>query len=533
MDKTNGLTTPGGNPEFLVNPPSVLEAGPTDSGEGQLSHVHQSQISSRHEQENSKLIHRLSEMEKVISQMNDQLQRLTKENELLRNKVINQEQRSDTKIPFEYQTDEEELARETDWIIKKQRRNRKKRKAESSPEVTIESSSFSNEGEVVNESNVNKVHNMSHQGIADLAEKGESKKALPPPVHIIGVKTYEEIKTLVEPVTSSYEIVAQNNNKWKIITTDSDSYRKLAKTLDDVKAQWYTYEDKNTRPIKVMARGLHHTCEKQDIIDDLQQKNYKIIDVVNIMKKERIRDEDGNEELSRRRLPLFMLTFNQMETMDRIHDIRSILNMKVKIEPLRKTSDMIPQCKRCQGFNHTRKFCHRDPRCVKCAEKHLTIDCKLSRNSKPTCINCQEQHPASYRGCEVAKQLQKIWNQRHKQNNQKASARGTVVPDKATQRKPTATSFPWRGPHTSARNGKEEKQTSCTRAETIYQAKPLARSANYENHWDNAISDNLKKAIESQKESLDKIMEKLEELTQKIVHVEARVQRIETRKVRI
>lgn len=83
--------------------------------------------------------------------------------------------------------------------------------------------------------------------------------------------------------------------------------------------------------------------------------------------------------------------------------------MKVKIEALRK-NNIIPQCKRCQRFGHTQKFCQRAATCVKCAGNHLTVECNKPKNAPPKCSNCAETHPANYRGCLVAKGLQKRRN---------------------------------------------------------------------------------------------------------------------------
>jgi hypothetical protein len=87
---------------------------------------------------------------------------------------------------------------------------------------------------------------------------------------------------------------------------------------------------------------------------------------------------------------------------------------KVEIEAL-KMSTLIPQCKRCQAFGHTQKYCNKECRCVKCAGKHQTKDCKKTAEEKPKCIHCGEDHPASYRGCTIAIELQKIRNNTLKQ----------------------------------------------------------------------------------------------------------------------
>lgn len=45
-------------------------------------------------------------------------------------------------------------------------------------------------------------------------------------------------------------------------------------------------------------------------------------------------------------------------------------------------------------------------RCVKCAEGHKTTECpKKDRNTPATCILCFGDHPASYKGCQVYKEI--------------------------------------------------------------------------------------------------------------------------------
>lgn len=105
-----------------------------------------------------------------------------------------------------------------------------------------------------------------------------------------------------------------------------------------------------------------------------------------------------------------MLTFDNQEQIEKIYKIKTIFNMVFKIKLLRRNSKLILQCKRCQGFNHTRAYCRKEPRCVKCAGKHLTKNCFASRNTSPKCINCKESHLANYRGCEIAKKFQKRRN---------------------------------------------------------------------------------------------------------------------------
>jgi hypothetical protein len=102
-----------------------------------------------------------------------------------------------------------------------------------------------------------------------------------------------------------------------------------------------------------------------------------------------------------------MLTFEKKEDIKRIFEIKEILSMKVTIEALRR-SKLIPQCKNCQAYGHTQKYCRKEATCVKCVGKHHMKECKKPEQSHPKCVNCGEVHPANYRGCVVAKNYKKF-----------------------------------------------------------------------------------------------------------------------------
>jgi hypothetical protein len=151
-----------------------------------------------------------------------------------------------------------------------------------------------------------------------------------------------------------------------------------------------------------MARNLHHSCNPGRIVSDLQARGYKVIDAANKHKWK-----------SKEPLDMYILMFSADENTNKIYEIASILGSKVEIQPLR-TSKLTPQCKQCQAYGHTQRYCNKDSRCVKCAGKHHTKECRKPKEAQPKCIHCREVHPANYRGCSVAIKLQKIKTQNTK-----------------------------------------------------------------------------------------------------------------------
>lgn len=374
--------------------------------------------------ENDELRLRLNQVDEIIKKLQNQVNNLVAENNQLKSAKSNE-----TEI---YSTDSEELERETgetreyDWIVnskkkKKQSKRAKldsnKRKAESSPEV-VTGSTFAPASKLSEAAKPKPIP----------VGTAQQKENPPPPINIAGIDDYGKIKEIMVNFQCDYKIVSLNNNIWKINMPDSNSYRELSTVLNNKGHEWYTYENKNVRPIKVMVRGLHNSCQKDDIIEDLQKKNLKIIDAVNIIKKEYKKNEKGEKIFSEKKLPLFMLTFENCEKIENVFNITGILNMRVRIEPLKKTTGIIAQCKKCQAYNHTQNFCNRKSRCVKCAGAHDTSNCEMARETPAKCVNCLGDHPANYRGCEVARQLQKIRDQttRPKENERTQNSKLTV-----------------------------------------------------------------------------------------------------------
>ena len=63
---------------------------------------------------------------------------------------------------------------------------------------------------------------------------------------------------------------------------------------------------------------------------------------------------------------------------------------------------------RCQQYCHTKNYCNRSPACVKCVKNHLTIHCPFTgKIEEVRCYNCNGNHPACYKECEIRKQLQR------------------------------------------------------------------------------------------------------------------------------
>jgi len=76
--------------------------------------------------------------------------------------------------------------------------------------------------------------------------------------------------------------------------------------LNEAQFIWATYENKQTRPTRVIVKKLHSSCTPEQIVQELRRKGYQIIDAVNILKW-KIKEP----------LPVFMLTFERPENIQK------------------------------------------------------------------------------------------------------------------------------------------------------------------------------------------------------------------------
>lgn len=317
----------------------------------------------------------------IIKNLESQLKAAQNEIKELRELLTALQYKKENGIPTTWEEEEEIVAQETAWMLPKSKKN-KKRKAVGSPEKT------DSDPQTTTKNNTKTMHK-SHK---------------PPPIILSNVVDYNQINQNLKTKNIKFQTKLLNNNQLKVNVDSESEYRDVTSIINTNKIEWHTYENKQTRPIRVMARHLHPTCSPEMIMDDLISRNFEILEATNKIKK--IKEDKIEKRIP---LPLFMLTFKNTQNIKDIYEIKHICGMQVKIEAIR-TSKLIPQCKKCQRYGHTHKYCQRSDVCVKCAGNHSTSVCNKPRDSKPKCSNCGEAHPASYRGCSIAKELQKRRN---------------------------------------------------------------------------------------------------------------------------
>ena len=216
----------------------------------------------------------------------------------------------------------------------------------------------------------------------------------PPPIFIDDIIDIQSmIRTNEKDISKEDYKLKINNNHVKVLPTHPDAYRKLTKLLKTLNAKFHTYQLKQERLFRVVLRNIHHSVDLDELEYELQNLGHEVTNISNI-----------KHRISKNPLSLFFIDLTQKGNNKDIYNVNRLMNFIVKFEPPLVKKEIV-QCKRCQRYGHTQKYCNHNFRCVKCAGNHPTDQ---SPEILAKCIHCQGEHPANYKGRSAYKTLHNI-----------------------------------------------------------------------------------------------------------------------------
>ncbi|GBO13820.1 hypothetical protein AVEN_210902-1 [Araneus ventricosus] len=164
---------------------------------------------------------------------------------------------------------------------------------------------------------------------------------------------------------------------------------KIIESLDKSEKEYVLSEPPESRPIKIVIKNLPPDHNKDRIVRDLEDSEYKVIRI-NQLRNYRLKTL----------LPIFLVELAKTPNVNNIFQVEKINNFNVKIEHYRKKQRATMYYK-CSDFFHSARNCRCKPRCIKCNGTHETRMCSIkTKIENPVCINCKENgHLASWKGC--------------------------------------------------------------------------------------------------------------------------------------
>lgn len=201
--------------------------------------------------------------------------------------------------------------------------------------------------------------------------------------------------------------------------SSADDYRATINILNNLKAQYHTYQLPSEKLLHVILRGVPEPLTDTEIRQELEENGFHPEAVTRLR---RYKEKSP--------MPLVLVTVPKSEK--NIFNLQHVSRVVITVES-QKPKTRINQCFRCQRFGHAQSRCTVMPKCVKCAGDHHYTECTKSKDAPAKCANCGESHTASYRGC-------RSWPQPKKQTLSKPTSEGPSYAQATKQNTQTAPS---------------------------------------------------------------------------------------------
>lgn len=152
-----------------------------------------------------------------------------------------------------------------------------------------------------------------------------------------------------------------------IITGSLSDYEKVILYIKSENFNHFSYTPTQRKPINLILNGINSDYSSEEVIDEINSLN---LDNVNIIKCVILKNKNSVASSSN----IFLLSLSHGYDTKELVKIKYLFLQRVYFDKLKK-HDGISQCHRCQRFGHSSANCAMEPRCVKCKENHLTINC--------------------------------------------------------------------------------------------------------------------------------------------------------------
>lgn len=219
----------------------------------------------------------------------------------------------------------------------------------------------------------------------------------PPPITVPDLpNTLQFNKKIKGKITGDYKVVSTREGM-KLYASNIEDFNLIKNELKQDNINFFTYQLRQERPIRVVLRRLPINLHEEDIKEALEEENFKVLSVRQLRKI-----TDGTET----KYPLYVVAIERTIEAQKIYKLTRLLHTVVKVEAYRATPG-IKQCYRCQRFHHTFRECNLPTKCVICAEAHNHKTCPVRETARKDttllkCANCKKSgHTASSKKCEI------------------------------------------------------------------------------------------------------------------------------------
>lgn len=221
---------------------------------------------------------------------------------------------------------------------------------------------------------------------ANITTKQKSQK--PPPVIVHGKPSiHKQFVQFIQANTNKNFNIKYSADNATVYLTDLEDWKRLKEALKQENAEYHSYTAKQDKTHAFVLNGLDNSTTEEEIEAELRENKLEVVKVYRMRSKSTL---------------FLVITKNDVRLKHLMQNIKALCYTRVTWNR-HYNKRIITQCHRCQMWNHATSNCNARPACVKCGEEHWTYECKKTKDTPATCVNCKGDHPANSMDCPIYK----------------------------------------------------------------------------------------------------------------------------------
>ncbi|GIY67959.1 RNA-directed DNA polymerase from mobile element jockey [Caerostris darwini] len=152
----------------------------------------------------------------------------------------------------------------------------------------------------------------------------KTRKLRIPPYFVRPTPNWIMNMTILKKEFPSITAVHARDNFLKLTVSSEEEHHRLKHKLQEMKAEFKSYNLKQDRPVKIVIRGLPICTSHEPIIEAMKFKGFNVIKIMQLTKSQ-----------SRAPMPLFYLQITNKLNVEEVYSINELFGIKISIERYR------------------------------------------------------------------------------------------------------------------------------------------------------------------------------------------------------
>jgi PAX-interacting protein 1 len=210
------------------------------------------------------------------------------------------------------------------------------------------------------------------------------------PIYVSGVTDTRGFLKWLPPLCQSGLSAQIRGEKLMVVPNTAEGFRAVVSTLRSLDGSkgvsFHNFSLPKDRCVRLLVKNLGRHMTGDVVREELGDLGIRVQGVLQLRSRRRAQEADKTRPLT----PHFIVSVERGPEVAKVRFLTELCGLRVSVETYIAYKRPL-QCKRCQRFSHTKRYCGYAARFVSCGEAHLSGECSTPQQ-QVKCCSCGGNH---------------------------------------------------------------------------------------------------------------------------------------------